>query len=208
MSELHPWADRYREEETPWDLGEAHPELVARIAAGDSAIIPPASGGKALVPGCGRGWDALALAQAGWEVTALDIVPDLEPLVSSRLGPYGSTFHCGDFLDFLDSNSNGGQKYDLIFDHTFFCALPLEQRANFGLAAARLLKPGAILCSLVFPIGRDPALGGPPFGMEIADLCNCLLPLNFQLVNKMENVPAGKDSEWSAAWVEFLFSPY
>jgi SAM-dependent methyltransferase len=208
MSELHPWAERYREGETPWDLGGAHPELVARIAAGGSAITPPASGGKALVPGCGRGWDALALAQAGWEVTALDIVPDLGPLVSSRLSPYGSTFHCGDFLNFQDCDSKVKRQYDLIFDHTFFCALPPEQRAEFGLAAARLLKPGATLFSLVFPIGRDPALGGPPFGMEIADLCNCLLPLNFQLVNKTENVLAGEGRKWPEAWAEFFLSSH
>jgi 2-polyprenyl-3-methyl-5-hydroxy-6-metoxy-1,4-benzoquinol methylase len=69
------WGQRYRDENTPWDRGRAHPSLQARLDSGE--LAPPHENASCFVPGCGRGHDALGLARAGWKVTAMDMVSDL-----------------------------------------------------------------------------------------------------------------------------------
>ena len=147
MNSSHPWAERYRENTTPWDLGETHPELSRRIATGDNVLIPNPNAKRALVPGCGRGWDALAFADAGWEVSALDLVSELDELLTPKLTASNSKFICGDFFSeetYLQLIADG--LFDLVFDHTFFCAIPLALREQFGNQMAKLIKPGGHLC--------------------------------------------------------------
>ena len=60
------WEQRFATGETPWDRGEANPQLGAWIAAG--ALKPC----RILVPGCGSGYEVAEFAMAGFEVTALD----------------------------------------------------------------------------------------------------------------------------------------
>ena len=63
------WEQRFASGHTPWDRGEANPQLVAWLAAG--ALKPC----RILIPGCGSGYEAAALAKAGFDVTALDYAP-------------------------------------------------------------------------------------------------------------------------------------
>ncbi|MHC4822112.1 MAG: hypothetical protein ACYTDX_10385, partial [Planctomycetota bacterium] len=72
------WGARYESGETPWDKGAAHPELVRRLEIDGLGCRTYGHGARAFVPGCGRGWDAEALARAGWEVTGMDFVPELK----------------------------------------------------------------------------------------------------------------------------------
>lgn len=113
------WSDRYAAESTPWDLGVAHPELMQRLAT----MRGP---GKALVPGCGKGHDARALAQAGWTVTALDYAEGLRPVLEPLMDILGGEAVIGDAFAF------DGGPFDLVFDHTFFCAIDPAQRPAFG----------------------------------------------------------------------------
>jgi len=55
----------------PWVHGTPHPYLVSWLEA--PVTSPP--GRRALVVGCGLGDDAVAVAEAGFEVTAIDIAP-------------------------------------------------------------------------------------------------------------------------------------
>ncbi|MCJ7511394.1 MAG: methyltransferase domain-containing protein, partial [Anaerolineales bacterium] len=55
---------RYLLGDTPWDTGVSPPELLAYLHR-----HPP---GRALDLGCGTGTNTLALAERGWEVTAID----------------------------------------------------------------------------------------------------------------------------------------
>lgn len=189
-TEAKDWALRYAEGQTPWDLGDAHPELLKRLASG--ALGEPA---RALVPGCGRGHDALALARGGWHVTALDFVNELEPDLETALEPLGGRFACSDFLHF------DAEPFDLLFDHTFFCALPLQCRAAWGVASARLLRPGGRLAALVFPVGRPAEEAGPPFAMTTNDLAealgNSFLPICDEPAEK------GPGRRWSSRWAVF-----
>ena len=79
------WEQRFAEGSTPWDRGEANPQLSAWLAAG--ALKPC----RIQIPGCGSGYEVAALAEAGFEVTGLDYAPvaisrraESEPLYSVR----------------------------------------------------------------------------------------------------------------------------
>jgi SAM-dependent methyltransferase len=187
------WAARYRQGTTPWDLGVAHPELVARLASG--ALGPP---GRVLVPGCGRGHDALALAAAGWEVTAVDVVEDLRPMLAGALEERGGRFVLGDALDPAVA---GAAPFDLLFDHTFFCALPPEQRPAFGVLASATVAAGGLLVSLVFPVDRPADLGGPPWCMTVEALAETL-EAEFRLTEDAPPAPA-PGRRWKERWAQF-----
>ncbi len=159
-----PWAERYAGGDTPWDQGRAHPELEARLAAGQ---LPPAPA-AVLVPGCGRGHDALALAAAGYRVTALDLVGELGPTLSAALQPGGGRFVVGDALAFE------GGPFDLVFEHTFFCALPRDCRPAWGRLMRRVTEPGSAVAVLVFPGDKPISEGGPPHRATPACLAEAL----------------------------------
>jgi SAM-dependent methyltransferase len=196
------WRQRYLDGHTPWDLGGPHPELVRRLAAGE--LEPPRAGAWALVPGCGRGWDALALAEAGWRVLAVDLVPDLAELIADRLEAAGGAFLVADALDpaCLAQAGPGPGGFDLFLDHTFFCAIPLERRPDFGRLAAAALGPDGCLCSLVFPVGRPTEQGGPPFAMSPADLAAALGP-DFAAECDIPATARGAGRAWEERWCRF-----
>lgn len=188
------WRDRYREENTPWDLGGPHPELARRLERGDPRLVPR-GGGRAFVPGCGRGHDALALARAGWEVVAMDAVPELEEAWPAGVG--GLRFAVGDALAYED------EAFDLLFEHTFFCAIPRQSRSEYGAMARRLVAPGGALCALVFPIDRPADREGPPHAWNAGDLAAELGP-GFALEEAASDVLAVERREWREGWATFV----
>lgn len=156
------WDDHYRNLETPWDLGVPQPLLIEALAG------PLAGGGIALVPGCGRGYDAEALARAGWSTLGVDL--------SSHALEFAIAHHPtarfveGDALEPAWVLEQLGGPADLVWDHTFFCALSPALRPGFGELCEAVVRPGGLVASAVFPIGRDLADGGPPYGMRVEDL--------------------------------------
>jgi SAM-dependent methyltransferase len=169
--ELYDWAARYAAADTPWDLGGAHPELSQRLS--DGSLAPPREGARGLVPGCGRGHDALALARRGWHVTAIDLVANLGETPARELARRGGRFLQVDALT-VDAGAEG--PFDLVWDHTFFCALPPLSRAAWGTCAASLVAPDGRYVALVFPCGKAASEGGPPFGMTTEDVTQALGP--------------------------------
>jgi len=165
------WQARYRDGTTPWDLGGPHPELVRLVAD----ALRPEPGASAIVPGCGRGHDAVALANAGWRVTAVDLVPELAPELAAALRPLGGRFVLADVLGFHDP------PFDLLWDHTFFCAIEPGERGRWGTMAGRLVRSGGRLSAIVFPDGKRIDEGGPPWGMSAAQLAD-VLRADFELV--------------------------
>ena len=167
MPDADAWNARYELGSIPWDLGRAHPELETRLALDPSLGLGIV--GTALVPGAGTGHDAAALAQAGWHVTAIDIAPAVEAALLRRMHADHSSVVIGDSLA-LEVN----EPFDLVFDHTFFCALDPGERGRFGAMVDRVLSRSGALISVVFPIGRPASEGGPPWGVEADDLAVAL----------------------------------
>jgi len=153
------WQEAWSTGDTRWDAGEAAPALVDLLST--NADLPK---GRALVPGCGSGYDALALAQAGYTVTALDLV-DLavfrfrELRQNKGLSAHQAEAHTEDFFSYND------EPFSLIWDYTFLCAIPPSLRTAWAEQMARLIAPTGELVTLIFPIRPEDG-AGPPFAMS------------------------------------------
>jgi SAM-dependent methyltransferase len=152
------WAARYADGDTPWDKGAAHPELERRIELGQ---LSPTGAGRALVPGCGRGHDAAALAEAGWSVTALDVVDALLPACRAAIEAAGGEVVIADALAYGDGEP---ARFELFFEHTFLCAIHPSERPQWAALVERSLVPGGRLAHVVFPADKPSDQGGPPHG--------------------------------------------
>ncbi len=186
------WSIRYAMSQTPWDLGEPHAELVTRLGADPG--LGSGEPGRVLVPGCGSGHDAEALADAGWTVTALDFAGSARKLVETKLGDRGE-FLLGDLFEY-----QAADPFDLVFDHTCFCAIDPVRRADYGRAVAGWLKPGGRFVSIVFPKGKPVEHGGPPHAMTTGDL-DSALGAAFVLITDDEADCSGR--RWETQWAVF-----
>ncbi|KAI0057814.1 S-adenosyl-L-methionine-dependent methyltransferase [Artomyces pyxidatus] len=157
------WDEAWKLKVTPWDAGEAQPPLRDLL---ESSRLPLPTSGKALVPGCGKAYDAFLIASTlGLNTVAIDIsetaIDAAKELLASTSGlPEGKvSIEKGDFFAMSLPES---ERYDLIYDYTFFVAIPPSRRIEWGRQMSALAKPGAYLIALVFPLNLSPDEGGPP----------------------------------------------
>lgn len=189
------WAARYAQDDTPWDLGGPHPELARILAAGE--LAPRPGHDRALVPGCGNGHDALALAAAGWRVTALDCVEGVSARLAAGLAERGGELVITDALQF-----DGEHAFHLVWDHTFFCAIDPSLRSAWGAMVGRSLDPDGEVVALVFPGNKPVEDGGPPHVFD-ASIMGTVLGAQFELVGSAP-VEAGVASRsWSESTARF-----
>ena len=159
------WARIYAEGGDRWERGEPAPPL-ARWVTGADAPAP----GRALVPGCGRGHEALMLAAAGWQVTGLDLVET--PLADARAAAEQRgladrvSFEQGDFFArSAEEGLSGG--FELMLEHTCYCAIDPARRDDYADAAVRVLAPGGRLVGLFWACGNQ---DGPPWTCTASEL--------------------------------------
>ncbi|KZF19006.1 putative thiol methyltransferase [Xylona heveae TC161] len=172
----------------PWDRGLPNPALVDTLVErhdllGSPLVDDPETGKKrrkrAFVPGCGRGYDVLLLASFGYDAFGLEVSEsavrqceriaresgDKYPVRDEAAGAGTAKFVLGDFFK-TDFERETGSKFDLIYDYTFFCALPPSLRPAWALRHSQLLaRPDGNLICVEFPTYKDPSTGGPPFGV-------------------------------------------
>ena len=164
------WEKRYADEDTPWDKGEPAPGLIDWLK---KQTLEPET--RVLVPGCGRGHDSNAWAQAGFETTGLDLsnlaVTEARELYQSQPS---LAFFPGDFLD--DSPE---QAFDLVFEHTLFCAIDPARRDEYAKALDRWLKPGGLFLAIHFFIPKEQ--DGPPFGTGLEEVNSLFSPFMNQI---------------------------
>ena len=151
------WEQSYQDGEMRWDLGEAAPPLMELLETRSQAW----KGARALVPGCGAGHDAHALAVAGLAVTGLDLAPTALEKAAARYGEL-ITWMQGDFFDEQGAEQN---EFDLLFEHTCFCAIDPRLREAYVDASARWLRPNGRLVAIFFldPPAREDGIAGPPY---------------------------------------------
>ncbi|KIK65933.1 hypothetical protein GYMLUDRAFT_38405 [Collybiopsis luxurians FD-317 M1] len=160
------WETAWKTNVTPWDSGEIQPPLKQVIEGGKVSF---SKGGRALVPGCGRGYDTIYLASAlehdtvGLDVSETALGAANELVQSSSVGPeLASRIHF-EVADFFKYEVPEDKKFDLIYDYTFFVAIPPPRRPEWGSQINSLIKPGGYLITLMFPQVSEPYTTGPPF---------------------------------------------
>lgn len=150
----HYWSHIYKTEPNPgWNLGapaEALKDMLPRLKISRSRI---------LVLGCGEGHDAAYFAEAGHFVTAVDISP-LALEKARKL--YGHL----DNLKFVQADlfklpSDFEQSFDVIFEHTCYCAINPQRRQELVKIWNRALVSGGHLMGVFFTFEKRQ---GPPYG--------------------------------------------
>jgi SAM-dependent methyltransferase len=147
------WTDIYRQEEPGWDLG--------RESAVLPAVLPQLKLSKCrvLVLGCGPGHDAAYLARQGHTVTAVDFSVEAIQRAKATYGDVSG-------LNFVQSDAfappeEWAGRFDLIFEHTFYCAISPEKRDDLVRVWKRMLHGQGHLLGVFFAMSKR---SGPPFG--------------------------------------------
>jgi len=146
------WNTRYLSGETPWDHGEAHPELVHWLTENP---FP----GEVIVPGCGKGYDVRAIASSGVSALGVDISPEAVK-AAKQIGPtQGAHFQVADVLN---SPQEWRHRFQGAFEHTCYCAIPPAARPTYATFLATILRPGGVFLAC-FYIDPETDGVGPPF---------------------------------------------
>ncbi|KAI0595870.1 S-adenosyl-L-methionine-dependent methyltransferase [Biscogniauxia sp. FL1348] len=183
------WNICWGEKRTPWDRGGPSWALYDLLKE-QPELFPAAESGArrtALVPGCGTGYDVLLLSAFGFDVCGLDLCAGATAAAKKHAeeakggegrGPYeppldgvergAVTWLTGNFfedawLGALEASTGRPAKFDLIFDYTFFCALPPSSRPAWARRTSDLLASGGRLVCLEFPSEKSPSELGPPW---------------------------------------------
>jgi len=153
------WEALYQQGDTGWDRGTISPALQYWLDRGDLK-----AGQRILIPGCGRGYEVIALAKLGFDVTALDLAPSAIDAVKHGLQEAGvsATLVCSDLFDYQPK-----QHFDAIYEQTCLCALPVERRKDYEQCLFEWLKPKGVLCLSMMQTGEQ---GGPPFHCDWLDM--------------------------------------
>lgn len=176
------WSERFEKQFTPWDLGgvpRALRDFVARSPA------PLAT----LIPGCGTGYEVVHLAEAGWDVTAIDFSEAAVAAAQAAAGKWADRILTADFFTFAPARAP-----QLIYERAFLCALPRARWPAVVQRWSELLAPGALLAGFFY---FDKSPKGPPFGASEEQLHH-LLATHFERIEDAavsDSVPvfAGKE---------------
>jgi len=156
------WQERFAANDTPWDRGDASPQLAAWLASGE---LTPC---RILVPGCGGGHEVAVLARAGFDVTALDYAPAAIALTRGRLASANlrATLVQADALEWLPATF-----FDAIYEQTCLCALHPDQWRIYADRVDAWLAPQGRLYALFMQVMRPGAaegrVEGPPYHCDV-----------------------------------------
>ena len=145
------WTERYDAGKDGWDLGCISPPIKEYI---DQLINKDI---KILIPGAGNSHEAEYIHNQGFTnlyVCDISNVPldNLKERVTTF--PINNLIH-GNFFEIQD-------KFDLVLEQTFFCALNPSLRQDYIEQMSKIIKPNGNLIGLLFSIEFDRE--GPPFG--------------------------------------------
>jgi methyl halide transferase len=151
------WSSLYASGGDGWELGRATPPLERWFTA-----HPPREQ-RTLVIGCGRGHEARMLARMGAHVVAIDFAPEAIAAAQGYADSDAVDFRVRD----LFALPRDVERYDLIVEHTCFCAIDPARRDEYVDVVHQILKPQGRLVGLFYAHGRP---GGPPFSTTLDEL--------------------------------------
>lgn len=155
------WNEKYLNSESSWDLNSANPVFVKLL--NDKNIILP---GAILIAGCGKGYDAIAAAKSGYEVTAIDF-SSYAINFTNELANQSSVKIQTIEEDIFELNAEYENRFDIVYEYVMYCAINPDRRKEYAKKISSLLKINGKYVSLFFPIEKRE--GGPPFGISLAD---------------------------------------
>lgn len=174
------WSERYQEDPSPgWNLEAPHPELKSVLSQIKINKM------RVLVPGCGYGHDAALLSEAGHVVTAVDMSPEAIAGAKKRYGHLKNLEFIEQDIFQLDETHH--RAYDMIFEHTCYCAVHPNLRNELFKTYRRYLDETGHLLAVFFVI---PKRKGPYFGSSEWELQNQLEKnFNFLYWTRLKHSP-------------------
>ena len=149
------WESRYRDGATAWErpgLNDAY------LTWRDHGLLMPC---RILVPGGGRSAEPLAMAEAGFDVTVVDLAESAVAAQRARL----EHLHVQARVEHANLLIwEPEQKFDAIYDQAFLCALPPAAWPDYEQRLHRWLKPDGALFILFM---QTHTAGGPPFHCDL-----------------------------------------
>lgn len=154
VQEAQFWGQIYQTEENPgWNLNEpaeAFKDMLPRLKLPKSRI---------LVLGCGEGHDAAFFARAGHVVTAVDFSAEAIARGRQKYGELTNlTF---EKINVFDLPQDWNYSFDLVVEHTCFCAIPPDQREDLVQVYRRVLHEEGQLMGVFYTMEKR---SGPPYG--------------------------------------------
>ncbi|HEY9168896.1 MAG TPA: SAM-dependent methyltransferase [Lutibacter sp.] len=150
------WENKYQEKATGWDIGYVSTPLVDYFKQLTNKKL------RILIPGGGNCYEAEYLFEQGFEnIYVIDIAEQPLKNLKTRFPnfPVEHLIH--------DDFFNHQEKYDLIVEQTFFCALDPFLRQKYADKMNDLLAEKGKLIGLLFDFELTEA--GPPFGGSEAE---------------------------------------
>lgn len=151
MPEQEFWDERWKTQQTGWDIGYPSPPIVEYFAKEKNKNL------RILIPGCGNAYEAQYLLENGFtNITLVDISPTAVDILRKKFkNESGIKILCEDFFQ-LKGNFN------ILIEQTFFCAIKPELRASYAKKAAEILEPHGEIVGVMFGVEFEKP--GPPFG--------------------------------------------
>ncbi|TNE53280.1 MAG: methyltransferase domain-containing protein [Bacteroidetes bacterium] len=145
------WNNRYHKQETGWNIGCASDPIRHWLDAQENKDL------NILIPGAGLAYEAEYAWQQGFHhVVVLDYAEKALNEFKKRNPEFPEK-------QIVKSNYFEHQnKYDVIIEQTFFCALDPKLRDEYVRHTSTLLKNGGKLIGLLFDFPLDQQ--GPPYG--------------------------------------------
>lgn len=167
------WDAQWKSNTTGWDLGEPAPPLVTLIDRLEN------KNASILIPGCGSAYEAQYLIEKGFSnITLIDISQTACDILSNKFSENAQVkILCEDFF-------SHNERYDVIIEQTFFCALPPTLRQRYVWKMHQLLNEHGILAGLLFNRTFEVS---PPFGGSREEY-EKLFQASFD-IQKMETAP-------------------
>ena len=141
----------------------APPLDLVELIEGSAALAP----GRALDLGCGTGTDSIYLAQHGWAVTGIDMVPEAVATARRDAASRGvpADFVRGDVTRLRDAVHG---RFDLLLDFGCFHTLPSDQRPVYVDCVSAVAAPGARY--LLYGFARPPWLAPMHAGISLDEV--------------------------------------
>jgi SAM-dependent methyltransferase len=159
------WNQIYEKNAAGWDLGGPSPVLIDMIPR---LKIPKA---RVLVLGCGAGHDAAFLAEHDHFVTAVDFSAEAIAQAKKKYAQLKNLkFEQHDIFK-LPTEWTG--QFDVIFEHTCYCAINPERRNEVVKIWRRMLSPQGSILAVFFTMYNNHS---PPFGSSEWEIRKRLQP--------------------------------
>jgi hypothetical protein len=156
-AEAASWDASYAGGRPPWDLSGPPAALTRLIESMDPTPL------RVLVPCSGNGHDAIAWAQAGHQVVAVDFAP------RAVAGAQDGAARAGVALEILQADlfqikQEFRGSFDLVWEQTCLAALDPARREGYFETMAAVLGSAGLFIGLLWNHGR---VGGPPYDISV-----------------------------------------